>query len=335
MGAQLAETNNLDRAAILLLSMGESAAAKIMSRLGREEVTVLSNRMARLSGVATDDARNVIQGFFDHFRDHSGISAASREYLERTLDMALGKRLAQGMIDGIYGDALRDEMQKLQWIPAETLARFFRAEHPQMQAVLLAFLPPDTASAVLALMPAEAHDDLLFRVANMQEVSDQVLAELKETLKRCMLYVSDQSSARVDGARQAADILNRFQGDRGALLEMLKIHDAGIAHTVSENMYDYITLGRQTNDVLQVLVQEIPEEILALSLKGADPQVRDKLLGALPRRMAQALTERVQLLGLVPVSQVEQARRDVMTQVRELHEQEVIKYQIFEERVVD
>lgn len=330
-----AEMSNLDRAAILLLSMGENAAGKIMGRLDREEVTLLSTRMASLSGVSTDAARNVIQGFFDHFRGHSGISAASRGYLERTLDIALGKRLAQGMIDGIYGDALRGELQKLQWVPPETLARFIGTEHPQLQAVLLAFLPPDNASAVLSHLPESRHDDLLFRVANMSEVNDQILLELKETLRKCLAYVSQQNSAKVDGVRQAADILNRFQGDRAVLMDMLKMRDEKIAHSVTENMYDFESLGRQSNDVLQVLVQEIPETTLALALKGAAPAIRDALTGALPKRMAQSLTDQTQALGLVPVSQVDAARRDVMRQVRELHEQEVIKYQIFEERVVD
>jgi flagellar motor switch protein FliG len=329
------EDNALDRAAILLLSMGENAAAKILSRLGRNEVTVLSNRMARLSGVSIDDARTVIQGFFDSFRDQSGISAASRGYLERTLDKALGQRLAKGMIDGIYGDSLKEEMQKLEWVSEQTLADFFTTEHPQMQAVLLAFLPPDTASAVFSKLPSEAHDDLLYRVAAMEEVNEQILNELRDILQRCMRYVSETHTARVDGVRQAADIINRFDGDRESLMSMLKIHDESLAHSVSENMYDFITLARQSSDVLQIIVQEVQEDILSMALKGADPEVRFAIMGVMPRRMAQSFTEKIESLGLVPVSRVEDARKEVMRTVRELNEQKVIRYQIFQERVVD
>jgi flagellar motor switch protein FliG len=329
------EEDSLDRAAILLLSMGENAAAKILSRLGRNEVTVLSNRMARLSGVSIDHARTVIQGFFESFRDQSGISAASRSYLERTLDKALGQRLAKGMIDGIYGDSLKEEMQKLEWVSAQTLAHFFSTEHPQMQAVLLAFLPPDTASAVFAKLPPAVHDDLLYRVASLEEVNEQILGELRDILHRCIQYVSSTSSARVDGVRQAADIINRFDGDRAGLMDMLKIHDETLAHSVSENMYDFMTLARQSSDVLQVIVQEVSEDVLSLALKGADPEVRFAVMAVLPRRMAQTFTEKIEALGLVPVSRVEDARREVMRTVRELNENEVIRYQIFQERVVD
>lgn len=330
-----AEDLSLDKAAILLLSMGEDAAAKILGHLGRDDVTILSNRMARLSGVSTEDARGVIQGFFDSFRDQSGISAASRGYLERTLDKALGQRLAKNMIDGIYGDSLKEEMLKLQWLPAETLARFFSTEHPQMQAVLLAFLPPDTASEVLSKLPSAVHDDLLYRVAGMEEINDQILTELRSTLQRCIQYVSASSTARVDGIKQAADILNRFDGDRSGLMDSLKLYDEDLAHSVSENMYDFMTLARQSSDVLQIIVQEIPEDTLSMALKGADIELRDAIMAILPRRMAQSFLDNIQHLGSVPVSRVEDARKEVMRLVRQLHEQEVIRYQIFQEKVVE
>lgn len=335
MDAEQAELNSLDKAAILLLSMGEDAAAKIMGRLGREEVTVLSHRMARLTGVSTNDAQTAIQRFFDSFREHSGISAASRDYLERTLDKALGRRLAKSMIDGIYGDSLKDELQKLQWVPESTLARFFETEHAQMQAVLLAFLPPEIASGVLSHLPEPAHDELLYRVAAMQDVSEQVLSELRQVLGRCMEFVSHSTTASVDGVKQAADILNRFEGNRAGLMDLLKLHDEGLAVRVSENMYDFMTLSNQSSDVLQIIVQEVPEELLALALKGAAPQVRDAITAVLPRRMAQSITDRIQALGLVPVSRVEDARNEMMRRVRELNEAEVIRYQIFQEKVVD
>ncbi|WP_237750987.1 FliG C-terminal domain-containing protein [Gallaecimonas xiamenensis] len=330
----MTERTDLDRAAILLLSMGESTAAKVMARLSRDEVTAVSQRMAKLSGVSTQEAKDVMQGFFDHYREHSGISAASRNYLEKTLDMALGKRLARGMIDSIYGDALRQELKALHWVPADTLARFFRNEHPQLQAVLLAFLPPENASAVMAALPKDAHDDLLFRVANLKEVSDQVLEELKTTLARCLHFVSEQSTAKVDGVRQAADILNRYHGDRGALMEMLKLHDQDTAGMVAENMYDFMTLARQSDEVLQTLVQEVPTETLALALKGADAQVRDALLAALPKRMAQGLQDAQQAMGVVPLSRADQARGEIMALVRSLHEEQQLSYQLFEEKTV-
>lgn len=332
--SDFAVDGNVEKAAVILLSMGEAAAARIFQRLSREEVETLSRTMANLSQVSTQDARQVLEQFFSDYRGHSGISAASRQYLERTLDMALGGRLARSMVDSLYGDELRRELQQLQWIPAPTLAKCFRDEHPQMQAVLLGFLPSETASEVLAALPAASHEDLLLRVANLKEVSEPVLQELRTCLERCLKHVSEQSSASVDGVRQAADILNRFQGDRSYLIEMLKLHDNQVASAVEDNMYDFVTLSRQSEEVLQRVVEMIDEETLALALKGAESSVRQAVLRAIPRRMAQVIENNISGLGLVPLRRVEQARQDIMLQLRELHEQGELEYQLFEERVV-
>lgn len=241
--------------------------------MSRDEVIKLSNHMSKLSGVPTDNARNVIQDF--------SISSASiaalgkpRGLSLKTLDLALGKRLAQDLVDGIYGDELREDFQKLQWVPPETLAKSFSIQHSQMQAVLLAFLPPESASEVLAHFPKENHDDLIHRVAKMTDVGDNVIEELKITVKECMEFISSQSSAKVDGVKQAADIINRYQGDKASLIEMLKIQSEDLAKSVLENMYDFESLIRQSDETLQALVEAFDNESLAVSLKGSDPAIK-------------------------------------------------------------
>lgn len=334
MNLSKTELTGVDKTAVLLLSIGESAAAKVMARFNRDEIEAVSERMAKLSGLSSQDAREVMQQFFDEYREQSGIGAASRQYLEKTLDIALGRRLAQSMIDNIYGDAFQHELQALQWVPPETLARFFRNEHPQLQAVLLGFLPPDSASAMLAALPPAQHDDLLFRVANLNEISDQVMYELKDLLARCLEYIAEQASAKVDGIKQAAKILNYYQGDRAALMDMLKVHDENTAVAVADNMYDFMTLTRQSDEVLQTLIQEIPMETFALALKGADLTIKEAIAKALPKRMVQGLDDAIVAMGTVPLSRAEQARAEVMQIVRDLHEEEQINYQLFEEKVV-
>lgn len=328
-------SNDADKAAILLLSMGEGPASKILAKLDRDQLTKVSQKMAKVKGLTLNQAAQVIEGFFDEFRDHSGISSASREYLEKSLDMAIGKRLAQSMIDGIYGDALKDEFQKLQWIPPETLARFFAGEHIQMQAVLLSFMPPDSASEVLAHLPEESHRDIFYRIANMSEVNEQILAELRTTLERCFDYVSHQKTSRVNGVKQAADILNRFGGKSSEIMDSFKEQNEDLANSIRENMYDFLTIGRQSADVLQALVQELDEGALSLALKGADEKVYSAVMKALPKRMADAIKDRMSLMGPVPIGKVQQARKEVMDTVREMHEAEEIDYQIFEEKVVE
>ncbi|WP_421253107.1 lateral flagellar motor switch protein FliGL [Aeromonas jandaei] len=328
------DIDNLEKAAILLLSMGTEAAAKVMQKLSRDEVQRLISKMAGLSGVSSMEARWTLQQFFNQYREQSGIGSASREYLEQTLDLALGQRLSRSLLDSLYGDVMSQDIQRLQWVPADVLARFFRNEHPQMQAVLLAFLPPQTASAVLDELPGSVHDDLLVRVASLSSVSEHVLGELRLTLDRCLAYVADQSGAKVNGVRQVADILNRYQGDKEQMLSLLREHDGDMALEIEKNMFDFMTLRRQSDDTLQRLVQEIPSELLALALKNTETSFRKVVLGAMPKRMAQALEDQIQHQGSVSLRKVEQAREEIMQLVRELVEQGEIEFQLFEEPTV-
>ena len=328
------DIDNLEKAAILLLSMGTESAAKVMQKLSRDEVQRLISKMAALSGVSAIEAKWTLQQFFNQYREQSGIGSASREYLEQTLDLALGQRLSRSLLDSLYGDVMSQDIQRLQWVPADVLARFFRNEHPQMQAVLLAFLPPQTASAVLDALPGSVHDDLLVRVASLTSVSEHVLGELRLTLDRCLTYVADQSGAKVNGVRQVADILNRYQGDKEQMLSLLREHDGDMALEIEKNMFDFMALRRQSDDTLQRLVQELPSELLALALKNTETSFRKVVLGAMPKRMAQALDDQIQNQGSVSLRKVEQAREEVMQLVRELVEQGEIEFQLFEEPTV-
>ncbi|MCF3095909.1 flagellar motor switch protein FliG [Aeromonas australiensis] len=328
------DIDDLEKAAILLLSMGPESAAKVMQTLSREEVQRLISKMATLAGISAIEAKWTLQQFFNQYREQSGIRNASRDYLEQTLDLALGQRLSRSLLDSLYGDVMSQDIQRLQWVPADVLARFFRHEHPQMQAVLLAFLPPQTASAVLDELPGSVHDDLLVRVAGLSTVSEHVLGELRLTLERCLAYVAEQSGAKVDGVRQVADILNRYQGDKERMLSLLREHDGEMAIEIEKNMFDFMALRRQSDETLQQLVQEIPSELLALALKNTDAGFRKVVLGAMPKRMAQALDEQVQKQGSVSLRKVEQARAEVMLLVRELVEQGEIEFQLFEEPTV-
>lgn len=326
--------NDRDKAAILLLSMGEEAAAKILRKMERDEVKSVSTAMARLSNVSSLDAQNILNQFFDQYTKQSGISRASRDYLEKSLDMALGHKLANGMLDSIYGDVISNDIQRLQWLPADVLARFFRHEHPQMQAVMLAFLPPDTANAVLKHLPEESHDELLYRIANLEDVSDHVIADLQVTLQLCIDFVAEQSGAKVNGTRQAADILNRYSGDKANLMELVKLHNEKTADAIKDNMFDFMILGRQPLEVLQELIQAVPNDMLATSLKGVDFAVKTKISDALPKRMAAALDDEIQRLGPTPLSKITIARTQVMAIARKLYESGELQLQLFEEPVV-
>ncbi|EGR1556948.1 flagellar motor switch protein FliG [Vibrio parahaemolyticus] len=336
--AQLTSKQTLsyvEQTALVLLGMGEDAAAKVLQHFTRDETQRVTRAMAKLNSIKSDSARGVIQNFFEDFREHSGIRGASKEYLSNTLRKALGNDLAKGLLNNLYGDEIRNNMQRLQWVEAETLARFIVNEHPQMQAIFLAYLPADSSSAVLKHLPQDYHDEIIFRIAQLQDIDHQVATDLHELVERCIEKVSASQSVPLSGVKQAADIINRFEGDRGSLMEMLKLHDEEVVNAIEENMFDFMVLGRQREETMDMLVQQIPLELWATALKGSDITLQQAIKRSMPQRMVKALEDDMEARGAVALSRVQKARQDIMQMVRELDESGEVQLLLYEEPTVE
>lgn len=327
--------DNLEQAAMLLLSMGEEAAAQVMAHLDKNDVQQLSYKMARLASITQQEAEAVIERFFNRYQEQSGIARASRTYLQKTLDLALGDRVAKNLIDTIYGDEIKILVKRLEWVDPQLLAREIANEHCQLQAVLLGLLPPENAALVLQSLPAEGQDEVLLRIAQLGDIDREVVDELKQLVERCMLNAMDKSHTQVSGIRQVADILNRFDGDREQLMEMLKLHDKQLASNVADNMFDFIILGRQKPETLQTIMAAVPADVLALALKGIENELKQALLNALPKRMSSAIETQVEAIGTVPLSQAIAARKEIMLLAKEMMDDGEIELQLFEEQVVE
>ena len=147
----------VEQAAIVLLSIGEEPAAAVLRCLSREELLEVTQVMSRMSGIKVESVKHAMQTFFDDYRQQSGVHGASRSYLKRSLDLALGNDIANTVLNSIYGDELRPKMARLQWASPKWLAEYIVNEHVQMQAVFLAFLPPALAGQILDALPSLEH----------------------------------------------------------------------------------------------------------------------------------------------------------------------------------
>lgn len=324
----------LEQAAILLLCLGEEAAATVMQKLSREEVVRLSENMARLSGVKTSMARKVINHFFDEFREQSGINGASRSMLQGILNKALGTEIASSVINGIYGDEIRSRMARLQWVEPRQLAMLISEEHLQLQAVFLAFLTPEISAAVLSYLNESVQNEILYRVAKLNDVNRDVVDELDRLIERGLSVLSEHGS-KVKGIKQAADIVNRFQGNQQVILDQMRERDEEVLGQIQDEMNDFFILSRQNEEVRRRLLDEVPMEDWAVALKGTEALLRRSIYAVMPKRQAQQLEAITARLGPVPVSRIEQIRREIMGIARELEEAGEIQLQLFAERTAE
>jgi len=328
------EPTPVEQAAIVLLSMGEEPAAAVLRCLSREELLEITQVMSRLSGIKVDSVKNALQHFFDDYREQSGVHGASRSFLKRSLDLALGSEIANSVLNSIYGDAIRPKMARLQWASPKWLAERIAHEHVRMQAVFVAFLPASLAGAVIEALPAEGRDLLPLNVARLKEIDRDLLEELDEVVSRCLDSLSMQS-ASVEGIKQAAEILNRLPGNKQQMVELLRAHDPDVVSEIEVSMYDFFILSRQPEDALTRIIEVVQPEQWAIALKGAEPAIRDAILQTMPRRQAQSFEELMRRTGPVPASRIEQVRQEIMGQVKALNDAGEIEVRLFEEAVVE
>jgi flagellar motor switch protein FliG len=324
----------VEQAAIVLLSIGEEPAAAVLRCLEREELIELTQVMSRMSGIKVDAVKNAVHKFFDDYREQSGLHGASRSYLKRSLDLALGSEIANSVLNTIYGDAIRPMMARLQYASPKWLADYIAAEHVQMQAVFLAFLPPALAGQIIDALPEGGRELVLLNLARLEEIDRELLGELEELVQRC-LSALDTQSASVEGVRQAADILNRLPNNRAAMVELLRAHDPDVVSQIEMSMYDFFILSKQSEQTITRLLDEIPLEQWAVALKGAEPALRQTILAAMPKRQAQSFEDLMRRSGPVPMSRIEQTRREIMAAVKDLADSGEIEVQLFAEATAE
>lgn len=324
----------LEQAAIVLLSMGEEPAAAVLRCLSREELLEVTQVMSRISGIKVEAVKHSLQRFFDEYRQQSGVHGASRSYLKRSLDLALGSDIADSVLNSIYGDAIRPKLARLQWASPKWLAERIGQEHVRMQTVFLAFLPPALAGQVIASLPAGTRDLVLVNLARLNEVDHELLVELDELVERCLASLGLQSTS-VAGVRQVAEILNRLPDNRAKMVEVLRSHDAEVVAEIERSMYDFFILSRQSETTLLRIMEDVPVEQWAIALKGAEPAVRDSIIRAMPRRQAQSFEDTMRRSGPLSRSRVEQARNEIMAQVKALADAGEIEVQLFAEAVLE
>jgi flagellar motor switch protein FliG len=324
----------VEQAAIVLLSIGEEPAAAVLRCLEREELLELTQVMSRMSGIKVGTVKLAVQNFFDDYRQQSGLHGASRSYLKRSLDLALGSDIANSVLNTIYGDAIRPKMARLQYASPKWLAEFVASEHVQMQAVFLAFLPPAMAGHIIEALPLEGRELVLLNLARLDEIDRDLLSELDQLVERCLAAL-DTQSAIVEGVRQVADILNRLPNNRAGMVELLRAHDPEVVTQIEQSMYDFFILSRQSEQTITRLLDEIPLELWAVALKGAEPALRDTILTTMPRRQAQSFEDLIRRSGPVPMSRIEQTRKDIMATVKQLADAGEIEIQLFAEATAE
>lgn len=312
----------LEKSAMLLLSLGPDAAAEVLKHLGPREVQKLGQAMATVKTVP----REKVEQLIDEVEAHTAKGAAlhaDEEMIRTMLTKALGDDKAANLIGRILHGGDTAGIESLKWMDAATVADLIKNEHPQIIATILVHLEYDHAGEILKLFPERLRNDVLLRIATLDGVQPMALQELNEAMLRLMAgATSNVKKAAMGGVRHAAEILNFVgQAAETAILDNVREYDPDLAQKILDEMFTFENLLDIDDRGIQLLLREVQSDSLILALKGAAPELREKIFKNMSQRAAEMLKEDLESKGPVRLSEVEREQKEIIKIARRLAEE--------------
>jgi flagellar motor switch protein FliG len=318
--AEPAQTlTGVQRAAIVLLSLGEQQAAEVLKHMGAKEVQKLGVAMTSVGGVSREAVARVFDDFVDILAQPSGLGSGADDYVRAVLTQALGEDRASSLIDRILHGRNTTGLDTLKWMEPRAIAELVRNEHPQIIAIVMAHLDGDQAAEVLKCLPERARVDVLLRLATLDGIPPHALNELNDVMARQFAGSQNIKSSSVGGVKVAANILNFMDsGQDETLLGAIGEVDGELSIRIRDLMFVFDNLAEIDDRAMQTVLREISSEQLALALRGADPKVREKITGNMSQRAAEILLEDMEARGPVRLAEVEAAQKEILAVVRRM-----------------
>ncbi|GAB2533108.1 flagellar motor switch protein FliG [Rhodanobacter koreensis] len=320
MAVDHSQINGAQRAAILLLTLGEQDAAEVLKHLSARDVQAVGTAMAALSGVSREQVETVLDRLNDDMTRQTSLGVGTEEYIRKILVNALGENKAGGLIDRILLGRSSKGLESLKWMESRAIAEMIHQEHPQIIALVLAHLDADQAAEVIGYLPPRVRSDAVMRIATLDGVQPHALNELDEIMERQFSGNTKKlKSANVGGLKAAADILNAMDSSREAeLMTAIRGQDEALGGRIEDLMFVFEDLADLDDRGMQTLLREVPSGTLVTALKGAEPEVREKIFANMSKRAADMMRDDLEVKGPVRLSDVDAAQKEVLATARKL-----------------
>ena len=309
----------VERAAVLMMLVGEDEAAAILQKLDPDEVRALGAAMFKVADVSETEVEDVLDDFVGRARDRTGIAFDPRPRIEAVMNRALGPEKADSVLARITPAEAACEIELLDWLDAPEIACILEKEHPQIAAVLIANLDPAIAAQVLELLPDAAQPDILHRLARLGPITPEAVDTLKTLLAGRSASPAQGQPVTLGGTREAAKILQgaRKATEQRVMPKLFKI-DRDVAKQIEEAMFVFDNLLELDDKNLGTLIRNIDGEILTRALKGIDEAQRNRFLGCMSARAADGIRDEMEARGPMKLAEVLEAQKAMIATARAL-----------------
>ena len=315
----VSKLEGVEKAAILLLSLSEEDAAQILKHLEPKQVQKLGAEMAKVDDMTQTKITSVHKHFIEEIQNYSTIGFQSQDFVKRALTAALGEDKAANLIDQILMGSGAKGLDSLKWMDSKQVASIIRNEHPQIQTIVLSYLEPEQSAEILAQFPEKVRLDLLMRIANLEEVQPAALQELNEIMEKQFAGQAGTQAAKMGGLKSAANIMNYLDtAIEGQLMDAIREQDEEMSQQIQDLMFVFDNLVDVDDKSIQAILREVQQDALLKAIKGADEELKDKIMRNMSKRAAEMLADDLEALGPVRISEVETAQKEILSVARRL-----------------
>ena len=316
------DAKGLEDAAILMMSLGEEEASEVFKHLTPKEVQGLGETIAKMKTIPRDRVETVLERFATQAQEQSLLVTDTDEYVKSVLRKALGDDKANLLIDRILQGSDVTGIESLKWMDASSVAELLRNEHPQIVAAILVHLDFDQASSVLKCFTERQRNEVVVRIATLDGIQPSALKDLNDVMSKVLAGGDKLRKASLGGVKTAAEMINLLGGSiETAVLDYVREADNELAQKIMDNMFTFDDLEKVDDKGIQLVLKEVQSESLVIALKGATPEMREKVFRNMSTRAAETLREDLESRGPVRVSEVEAEQKEMLKIVRRLSDE--------------
>lgn len=309
------------KAAILLVSLGEDASAEVIKHLRQDEIDDLTLEIAGVGHINPEQRQAIVQEFYDTAVAQAYITEGGIDRARSLLERALGTDKAGEVMDRLSASIQVTPFEFLRRTDPAQILNVISNEHPQTVALILAYLPADTAGEVIGALPDELQSEVAMRIALMDRTAPEVIHEIERVLERKLSSVLSQDFTSAGGLNALVELLNQVdRGTERTILDSLEEQNPELAEEVRRLMFLFEDIVLLDDRSIQQVLREVDAKDLAVALKGTTEEVKEKIFKNMSQRAAETIREDLEFMGPVRVKQVEEAQQKIVAVIRRLEE---------------
>ncbi len=313
--------NGIDKAAALLMALGEDLAGDILRHLKQPEIHKVTAAMVKLDRVSGEEVRELATDFEEALRDQSLVGLDGGEYMQKVLAKTHGDAKASEMMDTFLLGTTEEGLEAIRLMEPRMIANIVQREHPQVIAFVLASLDPGRASQVLDYIPENLQGEIVYRISTMEEIQPNVVNELEEAVKTHVARSSAGTITNLGGLKFAAEVLNKTERTKEErILEDIKAIEEPVYQKIEEQLFVFEDVVQLDDRTLQAILKEVSTEVLVVALRATDQAVQDKFFSNMSTRAAGIIREEMEMRGPVRLKEVEQAQQDLVAVAKGLEQ---------------